>query len=49
MENTNTFEMFLWLITAMILGLIVAVLTKGYLKGQQWQREMKLKKRHSHR
>lgn len=43
MENTHS-DFALWLLSAIIVGFIVAVLTKGWLRGQHWQREMRLKK-----
>ena len=49
MENTNTLEMLLWLVVAIITSGMIAILALGWLKGNNWQREMKMKKRHSHR
>lgn len=48
-STTNTSEILLWLVAALIGGGMLFVLTLGWLKGNQWQREMKMRKRHSHR
>lgn len=49
MENTNISEIILWLLTGLIACAMIAVLSMGWLKGFFWQREMKMRKRHSHR
>lgn len=45
MESSNSFEIFLWLIAALLGMVMVAVLIIGWLKGNQWQREGKMKNR----
>lgn len=48
MENTNSFETFLWFVVGFIGSGMAALLIIGWLKGMHWQREMKTKRRHSH-
>ncbi|MCB0699094.1 MAG: hypothetical protein H6551_04575 [Chitinophagales bacterium] len=45
MEDTNTLETLLWLLVALIGSGMTAVLVVGWLKGANWQREMKMKRR----
>lgn len=49
MESTNTLETFLWFFAGLIACGMIAVLMLGWMKGNNWQREMKAKKRHAHR
>jgi hypothetical protein len=49
MESTNTFETFLWFLAGFISSGMIAFLVLGWLKGNQWQREMKMRRRQSHR
>lgn len=49
MESTTSFETFLWLLTGFIGSGMAAFLIIGWLKGNQWQREIKMRKRQSHR
>jgi len=49
MESTNTLETFLWFFAALAVSGMIAVLTLGWFKGNNWQKEMKMKKRQSHR
>ncbi|MBZ0098729.1 MAG: hypothetical protein K8F30_06575 [Taibaiella sp.] len=47
MESTNTLETFLWLLAGLIGSGMIAFLTLGWFKGNQWQREMKMRKHRS--
>lgn len=49
MENTNTSDIILWFIAGLTCIGMIAVLTKGWLKGNQWQREMKVRKKQTQR
>lgn len=49
MESTNTLETILWFFAGIIASGMIAVLTLGWMKGNNWQREMKAKKRQAHR
>lgn len=49
MESTNTLETILWLLTGFIGSCMAAFLIIGWVKGNHWQREMKMRKRQSHR
>jgi len=40
MESTNTLETFLWLLAGLIGSGMIAFLTLGWFKGNQWQREI---------
>ncbi len=48
MESTNLFEAFLWILVALIGSGMITVLFIGWMKGAQWQREMKAKRKHIH-
>ncbi len=45
MESSSSSEIFLWLIAALIGTVMIAVLALGWMKGNQWQREDKAKRR----
>lgn len=49
MESTNTFETFLWFLAGFISSGMIAFLVLGWMKGHQWQRELRTRKRHPHR
>jgi|GEM_PF-2422901 len=49
MESTNTLETFLWFLAGLITSGMIAVLMVGWMKGNNWQREMKARKRQAHR
>lgn len=46
MDTTNTLDIVLWLVTGFIASGMIAFLAKGWIKGHNWQREMKMKRRH---
>lgn len=49
MESTNTSEIILWFVAGLIACSMIFVLTLGWMKGNQWQREIKARKRQADR
>lgn len=46
MELTIILDPFLWSLTGFVGSAMIALLTYGWLKGNQRERELKLKRRH---
>lgn len=49
MESTDTFETILWLIAGVICIAMVFVLAVGWMKGNRWQKEIKMRKQQAER
>ena len=45
----NTLEIILWSATALIASGMIFVLTIGWMKGNKWQRELKMRKQQADR
>lgn len=49
MEYTGTLDTFLWAVVGLAASLMTAFLILGWLKGLFWEKEMRFKRRHTHR